>query len=53
MTNYYCCVTECNNNFRYPEKIVKRGHIKQLKFYYFPKDEKKRELWGLGKFLEV
>ena len=41
MPNYRCCVGGCNNDSRYPDKIVKR----KLKFYHFPKDESKKQLW--------
>ena len=45
MPNYCCCVGGCNNDSRYPDKIVKRSHVKELKFHPFPKDESKRQLW--------
>ena len=45
MPNYRCCVGGCNNDSRYPDKIVKRSHVKELKFHHFPKDESKRQLW--------
>eukprot|EP00795_Rhopilema_esculentum_P009880 gene9880-18469_t len=40
-----CYVEGCNNDSRYPDKIVKGSNIEELKFYYFPKDAKKRRLW--------
>ena len=43
MPHYRCGVGSCNNDNRYPEKIVKRGHVEgELRWHYFPKnpDEK-------------
>ena len=57
MPNYRCCVGGCNNDSRYLDKIVKRSHVKELKFHHFPKDESKRQLWkeqvdkGLDEFI--
>ena len=46
MPNCCYCVGGCNNDSRYPDKIVKRSHVKELKFHHFPKDESvKRQLW--------
>ena len=45
MPNYRCRVRGCNNDSRYLDKIVKRSHIKEVKFHHFPKDESKRQLW--------
>ena len=45
MPNYRCCVGGCDNDSRYPEKGVKRSHVAELKFHYFPKDEARRKLW--------
>ena len=45
MPNYRCCVGGCDNDSRYPDKIVKRSNVKELKFHYFPKDPEKRKLW--------
>ena len=42
MPNYRCCVGGCNNDSRYPEKLVVKSHVTQLKFHYFPKDGAKR-----------
>ena len=54
MPNYRCCVGGCNNDSRYPDKIVKRSHVKELKFNHFPKDESKRQFWKeqVGKGLD-
>ena len=45
MPNHRCCVGGCNNDWRYPEKLVVKSHVKELKFHHFPKDELKRKLW--------
>ena len=44
MPNYRCSVGGCNNDSRYLDEIVKRSHVKELKFHHFPKDESKRQL---------
>ena len=45
MPYYRCCVGGCNNDSRYPDRIIKRGHVEILKFHYFPKNPEKRLLW--------
>ena len=46
MPHYRCCVGGCNNDSRYSEKIVKRGHIEgELHWHHIPKDPKKRAEW--------
>ena len=46
MPAYRCCVGGCNNDSRYPNRQVKRIHVKHdLKFHYFPKDSSKRIEW--------
>ena len=45
MPNYRCCIGGCNNDSRYPEKLVVKSHVTQLKFHYFPKDGAKRAKW--------
>jgi len=46
MPHYRCCVGGCHNDSRYPEKVVKRGHVSgDLTWQYFPKDTKERSLW--------
>lgn len=45
MPTYRCCVGGCNNDSRYPERQIKRSHVQELKFHYFPKDAAKRKLW--------
>ena len=42
---YRCCVGGCDNDSRYPEKMVKRNHVETLKFHRFPKEESEREMW--------
>ena len=57
MPNYYCCVGGCDNDSAYPKTLVKRSHVTELKFYCFPKDETKMQLWkkqvdkGLERFV--
>jgi len=37
----------CNNDSRYPNKIVKRGHVEgNVRWHYFPKDPVKRAAWS-------
>ena len=46
MPAYRCCVSGCNNDSRYPNRQVKRSHVKHdLKFHYFPKDPSKKIEW--------
>ena len=45
MPNNRCCVGGCNNDSHFPEKLVVKSHVTQLKFHYFPKDEAKRAKW--------
>ena len=45
MPNYRCCVEGCDNDSRYPENVVKRSDVTEMKFHYFPKDEAKSHLW--------
>ena len=45
MPNYRCCVGGCNNDSRYPDKVIKRSHVTVLKYHYFPKDPEKKNLW--------
>ena len=47
MPSYPCCVGGCDNDTRYPERIIKRGHVQELKFHHFPKDPEKRTVWVL------
>lgn len=52
MPHYRCCVGGCNNDNRWPEKMIKRGHVKDdLKFHYITKDPVKRKIWetNIGK----
>ena len=45
MPSYRCCVGGFDNDTRYPERIIKRGHVQELKFHHFPKDPEKRNQW--------
>ena len=40
-----CCVAGCDNDKRRPKEINQRGHVEELIFHRFPKDEKKRAHW--------
>ena len=41
MPNYCCCVGGCDNDSRYPEKVIKRSHVTELQFHYFPRTRKR------------
>jgi hypothetical protein len=46
MPHYRCCVGLCDNDSRYPEKIIKLGHVQgELRWHYIPKVLKKRADW--------
>ncbi len=46
MPCYRCCVGGCDNDSRYKENIVKRGHVEgELKWHHFPKDKDARATW--------
>ena len=40
-----CCVAGCDNDKRRPKEIIQRGHVQELIFHRFPKDEKSRAVW--------
>ena len=40
-----CCVGPCNNDKRFPNRMVVRGHVHQVLFHRFPKDEKEKNIW--------
>ena len=45
MPHYRCCVGGCDNDSRYPGKVLKRGHVTgDLTWHYFHKDPKERVL---------
>ena len=47
MPVYRCCVGGCDNDSRYPDKIVKRGHVEgELRWHYIPKDPGTRKKWA-------
>ena len=40
-----CCVAGCDNDKRRPNETIQRGHVEELIFHRFPKDEKNRAVW--------
>ena len=40
-----CCVGFCYNDKRFPNLLVVRSHVKELKFHRWPKDPNLAELW--------
>ena len=40
-----CCVFGCDNDSRYPNKIIKRSVVQSLKWHRFPADEAKKKIW--------
>ncbi|CAC5411920.1 unnamed protein product [Mytilus coruscus] len=40
-----CSIGICNNDRRYPDKIVIRSHVTNFQFNGLPKDEKLRQIW--------
>ena len=47
MPVYRCCVGGCDNDSRYPDKIVKRRHVEgELHWHYIPKDLDTRKKWA-------
>ena len=40
-----CCVGFCDNDKRFPNLVVVRSHVKELKFHRWPKDPNLAELW--------
>ena len=40
-----CCVGFCDNEKRFPNLLVVRSHVKELKFHRWPKDPNLAELW--------
>jgi hypothetical protein len=48
-----CSVGVCNNDRRYPEKIIVRSHVSNFQFHSLPKDQKLRQIWhGRQKYVE-
>ena len=43
--NDRCCAGSCNNDKRYPDKIVKRSHVEKLRLHRFTEDPAKRKQW--------
>ena len=42
----HCCVGPCNNDDRYPDLILKKGHVTNLQFHIMPKDPERRRAWS-------
>jgi hypothetical protein len=40
-----CNIGVCNNDRRYPEKILVRSHVSNFQFHGLPKDQKLRKIW--------
>ena len=40
-----CCVGTCDNDSRYQERFVMKGHVQKLIFQRFPRNEEKRKTW--------
>ena len=40
-----CCVGYCDIDKRFPNQLVVRSHVKELKFHRWPKDPNLAELW--------
>ena len=40
-----CCVGFCDNDKRFPNLLVVRSHVKELKSHRWPKDPNLAELW--------
>jgi hypothetical protein len=40
-----CSICVCNNDRRYPEKILVRSHVSNFQFHGLPKDQKLRQIW--------
>lgn len=40
-----CSIGICNNDRRYPDKIVIKSHVTNFQFHGLPKDEKLRQIW--------
>lgn len=40
-----CSFGICDNDRRYPDKLVKRSHVSNLQFHSLPKDPQLSKLW--------
>lgn len=40
-----CSVAGCDSDKRRPKEMIQRGHVQELIFHRFPKDEKSRAVW--------
>ena len=46
LSHAFCVVGVCNNNKRYPERIVKHGNVKgEVIIHKLPTDEDKKKVW--------
>ena len=43
--NNRCCVDGCDNDQRYPERVVKRSHVSKMVWHLWPKDIALSERW--------
>ena len=43
--NDRCCVGSCDNDKRYPDKLVKRNHVEKLRWHRFAEDLGKQKQW--------
>ena len=43
--NNRCCVGGCDNDQRYPERVVKRSHVSKMVWHLWPKDKALSEPW--------
>ena len=43
--NNRCCVGGCDNDQRYPERVVKRSHVSKMVWHLWPKDKALSERW--------
>eukprot|EP00795_Rhopilema_esculentum_P017081 gene17081-8598_t len=43
--NDRCCVGSCDNDTRYPDKLVKRNHVEKLRWHRFTEDPGKWKQW--------
>ena len=40
-----CSVGTCDNDTRYQERFIVKGHVQKLMFHRFPRNEEKRKTW--------
>ena len=44
--NNRCCVGSCDNDKRYPDKIVNKGYVEKLRWDRFTEDPGKQKQWA-------